>query len=348
MQASSKTTLLVPTFNRPFHLRRLLKYYETSGFQGQIRILDSSEQNKGTADEFSALHLTWQHFDSEIGMLDKAQHGLSLVDTSYVQWCADDDFIDPIGITECERFLESAPDYVAAQGKCVHFRVTGRSSAHVTPERIRDEPMFDVAADSSVARLFQHVVNYRPTHYALQRTEQLTQDLNRVAQISGPSLTLLEPMHSFNCVVAGKVKRLPVSFEYREQHVQRLSGRIPGWVDLITSEDWLGQFRILKDFVADLLTRHGISEDRSRDLSLFACQEWLKLYFDKYYVRKQEVAQILHQLHTASPGQCQDSLAIRWRRRLGQVRKLIQRERCECFPPNLLEAIQVNAEVMYK
>ena len=355
----AKTTILVPTFKRPFHLERLLSYYAACRFRGCVRILDSSPGTHLIRHHHEGLQVEWHDFDADIEILDKVLEGLRLIDTPYVQMCADDDFIDPVGINECERFLDSAPDFSAAQGECVHFQVSVKSAQDLSTKVIRHEPMSNIDDNDPVRRLFTHITNYRPTHYALQRTERQVSEFSRIAQISGAALTLLEPMFSFNCVISGKVKRLPICFEYREQHDQRLSGRIPGWADLITSSDWQPQFQIFGSFISDLLKRQGLSTDESDHLALLACQEWSKLCFNKYFVRKPEVEKILRQVSTHQIPNEKAPAPFSRKTPASLIRKFIGRRLrhlrggSHATPPSLpvsdqiLQAVRMNAESIY-
>ncbi len=286
------TTVLVPTFNRPHYLRRLLQYYDRVHFGGEILVLDSSEPGNETDCNGLSLNLQIIKYPSDIFLLDKAVAGVKLVTTEFTQNCADDDFIAAEGITVCESFLQQNPDYSAAQGHCVHFCVE-RNRQRFVVRKIRGEPNYDLDQDDPLARLAKHVSDYRPTHYALQRTDAVVKCFDASRALDRPSLQAMEVIPSMKCVLSGKVKRLPVPFEFREQHPHRLSGSIPHWIDLITSDDWQRQYKLLEQFLSVELA--GVSPPDAADegLAELYIQEWLRLCMKKYFVRKDRFEALL-------------------------------------------------------
>src|SRR5437016_7110246 len=104
-------TLLIPTMNRSDFLIRLMHYYYELKFEGCLFIGDSSNpehlaRTKAAVEKYrSRLNIIHQEYPG----LNNAQciHlMLNAVSTPYAAFIADDDFLVPRAIGQCERFLE--------------------------------------------------------------------------------------------------------------------------------------------------------------------------------------------------------------------------------------------------
>jgi hypothetical protein len=83
----SRYTLVIPTFNRPAHLRRLLGYMAARRFEYPIRVLDSSgddalAQNRETVGR-GGLDLVHDVYDPATPMHKKIELGLAPVESTF-------------------------------------------------------------------------------------------------------------------------------------------------------------------------------------------------------------------------------------------------------------------------
>ena len=343
-----KTTILIPTYNRPHHLQRLIAYYRSRGFCGQILVLDSSLDNLRLDERNFVGEVRLINYCSDISLLNKVADGITHVETPYLQLCADDDFIDTDGIAACQEFMDSAPDYSAAQGRCIHFSIA-IERGHAQPKLIRDEPLVSLDDDDPVKRLFAHLTDYRPTHYALQRLDQVKTNYATCMKLDDPSDQTREISPSIKCTLMGKVKRIDIAYEFRENHANRICYTILSWVDLVTSEDWRRQYLILEDFITEEFVALGKNGDAARHWAKLAIQEWLRLCMKKYFIRKAEVRRILEK-----PTLYEATLSERIRRmpwtaasmiRMFVNARLASKE--NVLPGPILDAIRSNAHEIY-
>ena len=99
-------TIIIPTYNRPNHLRRLLDYYNKYGKNFKIIVADSSSNenkklNKKSVLIFSNLNIFYLgSYSSKINAYYKISDALNHVNIKYSVLCADDDFIIPNGINQ--------------------------------------------------------------------------------------------------------------------------------------------------------------------------------------------------------------------------------------------------------
>ena len=127
---SPKVTLLIPTFNRPQYLLRILRFYQSYDFPFPILVLDSSDQeitNNELIHILKSENITHQKFKSDVFFVEKVSQGTNLLNTPYSVLCADDDFIFPDAIAASISFLESHSDFVMAYGSfIVHDLIDNR------------------------------------------------------------------------------------------------------------------------------------------------------------------------------------------------------------------------------
>ncbi len=121
-------TLLMPTMNRPIHVRRALEYYKKIGIPARLIILDSSskiikEENQITIKDLTTTDFAPLYIECEetISYMEKIVKGLSSIYTPYVALAADDDFFSAQGLHEAANFLRDNQDYLFAQGHWLGF-----------------------------------------------------------------------------------------------------------------------------------------------------------------------------------------------------------------------------------
>ena len=120
-----KVTILVPSYNRQVDLSRLVQYFVQLKFPYLICICDSSDagvsqENRRMCEQFSdVLEIEYWAYPPETDVFDKCVDALERVQTEYVVFCADDDFLLLDSLNNSQLFLEQNPDFVGCQGQCL-------------------------------------------------------------------------------------------------------------------------------------------------------------------------------------------------------------------------------------
>ncbi len=167
MASADSYTLLIPTYNRPDLLARLLRYLGHSAFPHPIQVLDSSGEvalarNAATC-AASGLRIRHRTFPGDIAVDRKWLEGIREVETPYVSYCADDDFVLAEALANCLRFLEAHPDHIACHGHYINFQAPGQYRTEYSgPSQ---------AGATALQRLWQWMRNYEAITYAVFRTE---------------------------------------------------------------------------------------------------------------------------------------------------------------------------------
>jgi glycosyltransferase domain-containing protein len=171
-------TIVIPTYNRPAYLRRILGYYNRTGIPLSVIVADSSpDKIKDLNREIceACLNLDIQYrgsYNSNLNPLHKVMDAVQRVSTPFVVLCADDDFIIPLGMLGAMEFLSVHPEYKMAQGKGMIFY-----SLDVIGEVQFGIPGMGIIIDDASAekRLIRHDEHYSPTFYAVHETDFLQQ-----------------------------------------------------------------------------------------------------------------------------------------------------------------------------
>lgn len=206
-------TIVIPTYNRPQLLSRLVNYYRAREPRLKLLVLDSSRPDivAENARSIAATGDAVRHlaFPQTLPMVGKIAQGLAEVATPFVSLCADDDIVFPDGLREATAFLAEHPDYVSAHGLYLNFRIAG-DEVHLT----REYSGAGNEAKHPGQRIFCLCQQYESLFYAAFRTPDLQQIA--VAATALPTLHFQELFQSVSALIKGKVKRFPKFYGGRQ------------------------------------------------------------------------------------------------------------------------------------
>jgi len=130
----SDCTIIIPTYNRPQYLNRILDYFDSFDDCYDIIVVDSSyDSNKALNKELVSSHkrarITYlSSYSPDTYFYDKLLDSLRHVKTKYCVMCADDDFIVPNGISQAVDFLDKNEEFIVAHGHYMSFWLEKDSS----------------------------------------------------------------------------------------------------------------------------------------------------------------------------------------------------------------------------
>ena len=205
-------SVIIPAHNRPDRLRRLLDYYSNTNID--VVVADSSKTIFPYTNDFPGI--TYWHFPQET-FLKKIYEILDKIETPYVFFCADDDFIVPGAVDKIIQFLEENPDYSVAQGHYLTFEVH-KKNIEFTPRYIRN---FDhkITADTASLRLAQYNNCYASHLYGVIRTtvfKKMYQACINDGQPVFRNLYLAEWYFILFSLINGKYATIPCFYSARE------------------------------------------------------------------------------------------------------------------------------------
>jgi len=270
-------TIVIPTYNRSDFLIRLFNYYADRDYKHWISIGDSStgehlERAKKAVKQFSKkLKIKFAEYPGLTEPQTTARL-IETIETPYLAWVADDDFIVPKGLNECVEFLKANPDYSVAFGKGILFTI-GSSGPH---GEIRNFSSYDLRAiedEAAAQRILNHLNDYSNSNFGAHRTEQFKKAYSNVVQLKDKGYTELTP----NCVstIQGKVKALNCFYLVRQTHDRRY--RLPDLYDWVTGPNWHPSYQVFFETCSkELAEKDGISEEEAQEVVKQAFWSYLK------------------------------------------------------------------------
>jgi len=218
-------TLVIPTFNRPELLGRLLRYLELQSARFNVLVLDSStpDNKSKNAQAVASVKLRIRRLEYDTGLSPFAKFlaGTEAVDTAFLSLCADDDIVVVQSVAQLVEFLQHNDDYSAAHGFYFNFHETraperpgdaarkpgAGSQTKVTSLFYRSPSIADEQPVQRVAQLFRR---YEALTYAVYRTAVARHVYEESQKVE--SILARELLAGALTVAAGKSARLKIIY----------------------------------------------------------------------------------------------------------------------------------------
>ena len=283
-------TIIIPTYNRPKYLRRILDYY--NGFEENYNIIvaDSSSNenkkiNKINILLFSNLDIFYLgNYSSKIKPCNKITDALNHANTKYSVLCADDDFITPNGINKSVEFLENNQDFSVAQGHYIsfHLRTTKKGRQQFLCRSLYSGKQINFPEAGE--RLFYHLSNYQiPTYYAVHRTDLLKMIFKDTVKFTDDG-RFEELLPTMLTLIYGKMIILDVLYSAREKNYGSVGPIRKIFKDFIKNKTYDIKYNKFKNcLVRHLIKNSHISSDEAKKLIDKAMTEFLSKYYPKSF-----------------------------------------------------------------
>ncbi|MDD4979814.1 MAG: TIGR00180 family glycosyltransferase [Candidatus Omnitrophica bacterium] len=231
-------TIVIPTYNRSYYLKRLLSYYNEYLDRNKYKIIiaDSSscenkKQNKKIIEQFPGLGILYlNEYPADINMLSKICSVLCHIKSEYCVICADDDFITPQGIEQSISFLKKNDDFTVVYGLGFAFwlKHAQENKQHFYRGRIIQHS--SVTFSEPKERLIYHLLNYVPTFYGVHRSDFLRTIFKELKEFTSDPV-FGELFLSMLTLIYGKMKCLDVFYTARDKGGNIKSNRQVFWLN---------------------------------------------------------------------------------------------------------------------
>jgi glycosyltransferase domain-containing protein len=246
-----KLTVIIPTYNRPEHLKKSIEYWGQS--VNKIIIVDgSSIPYLGDLTN----NLVYQHFPG-LNIFERLTEVIKIIETPYVVLCADDDFHGFNALNKCVSYLDDNVDYQSVQGRCLAYELID-NIAHFSTI-YKKYWFFEVVAEHPRQRLIEAMNPYMHQIYSVQRTPCLANMFAELPRIQNGRV--FELHLSMIASVYGKHKVLPFFYSIREI-IEGSGGQteetIESWLKRIENQKDL---EIWKTSVARIYNNYVVNSD---------------------------------------------------------------------------------------
>lgn len=215
-------TLIIPTYNRPDFLKRILNYYNQSNIVAEIIVADSSNPtnkilNKKIVQSFPKLNILYLNkFSPVLVSHHKFAKMVEFVKTKYCVFCADDDFIMPNGIKQSVNFLEKNPDYSAAHGTYISFYIYKSLTGIKEFWWKYIYPYKSITSSDASERTKLHPTDCFQVIWAVRRTHTVKTCYKELLRSKVNPYLFGELLPDILTVILGKTKRLDVFYAARQ------------------------------------------------------------------------------------------------------------------------------------
>jgi len=298
---------VIPTYNRPYYLQRILDYYHKHGSDFNIIVADSSsEENKKLNKKIilSFLNLNIQYLDKypkEINPHHKFADMVNYAKEKYCVFCADDDFVTPNGIRQSVNFLENNPDFTVAHG---HYITFGLKVKNDREKQFYWETRYlnkSITFSDPKNRLIKHLSEYfQPTLYGVHRTDFLKMVYKEFLKSKTDPLLFGELLPSMLTLIYGKMKSLDVLYMARQDY-SRCPGYWPSLRDFMNKGKYDEEYVKFKECLAvHLHKKSQLSIEKSKKVIDNAMSMYIKknCSFSYKYFLVSKIKYILNVLHT--------------------------------------------------
>lgn len=279
-------TIIIPTYNRPKSLERILNYYIKSGEDFHFIVADSSnkknkEENKKIVGPKQELKVTYlDDYQEDINPWLKFADAAGRVKTTYCLFCGDDDFILPSSIIKAVDFLEKNSDFALAQGRKVIFYkdFSGKIQWKET------ENCESIEFSDPVARFKKQLADYSmATFSAVHRTDILKIIFAETAKFTNDN-RFGELLPSALALIYGKMKCLDIfygAYEVSSKSTGIVAKSIPEFIAEGSFTEKYNNFR--KCLSLYLIKKVGISEENSEKIIDESMADYLSKNYPEGY-----------------------------------------------------------------
>lgn len=279
----NKTTILLLLKDRPEFTKRWLHVHEMLNFQIPIHIADGSlaKKNEKIISEFlkrnKRLKIDYKHYGKDIDLptfYRKITNAIKSINSQYVIFTCNDDFLIEKSIIEGADFLENNKGYVATAGpvydttmcqtKLEHTQIWGKLS-----HPINQYPAFDRKEELAESRIYNFLAGRKNSYIfmALHRRDALLKTNEIIEQSCPPDLRLQEHLLSMMTLCFGKVSGAMPCMTFHQNNPGESAGKDiikkGTWYQWIQSKEW---FEFYKKMISVLVENISESEYSTTDL----------------------------------------------------------------------------------
>ena len=288
----NRFTIIIPTYNRPEYLKRILSYYLHFGIT--ILVADSSNEIFPYIDDYKNKiiykHTPQEYFAKKVYDISK------FICSPYIVMCADDDFIIPETINQIINFLEKNLTYKSGQGLYLTFSYNNNIITNTLKyKHLIGENLFE---DSSYKRILHLMGNYFHFYYSVYHTDIFVHCYENLIHENIPIITNLNLLEIFNAnytAINGKHIILPLLYSAREKISDSAGSYTDGMDKVISQKKYRTEY---KNFI-NLLSEHL---SKTENISFYNAKHIIKKairrYMNKHYSKKKKIINFINVLKT--------------------------------------------------
>lgn len=279
----NKTTILLLLKDRPEFTKRWLHVHEMLNLQIPIHIADGSltKKNEKIISEFikinKRLKIDYKHYGKDIDLpafYRKTTNAIKSIDSEYLIFACNDDFLIEASINEGEVFLENNKGYVAAAGPVYDITMCQTKPEHnqiwgILSQPINQYPAFDRKEELAESRIYNFLAGRKNSYIwsALHRKKVFLRTNQIIERTCPPDLRFQEHLLSMMTLCFGKICGAMPCMTFHQNNSGESEGenllRKGTWYQWIQSKEWFDFYRKMITVLVENITE---SEHSAIDL----------------------------------------------------------------------------------
>lgn len=260
----NRLSIIMPTADyRVQYFRQCLKHLNSEKFDGDLIILDFGKERLDTMglwserDSFETRHY---YYGPDVPYFERMQDGAKKVETPFVLFYPDDDFMFFDVMEKCVDLLENDRSYSVAQGKALRF-VDEKNP--ITFQPYQKLPTED---DSPFVRFLRLYKSYNHHVYVVQRRESFLRKMVLGSRFTN-DVMFWQYFDAAVSVVEGKTAVFPSIGMVRRIHnlgwgqQQAVNRDRTAFPHLLLADDFTDKFRFFREQLVELLSDAGVIFD---------------------------------------------------------------------------------------
>ncbi|MDO8504047.1 MAG: TIGR00180 family glycosyltransferase [bacterium] len=291
----TKITIIIPTYNRPHCLKRILNYYYSfielpkeakmkDDFEFIVADSSSPEnkiKNKEIISRFCDLNIRHiKNYPEEMNPWHKFADAVKYAKNEYCLFCSDDDFVFPKSVVFCADFLRNNSSFAAAHGHYIMFRLEEKGGGKAF--WLSDNSLESITNSRAEIRLKEHLSNYiLPTFSALHRTKLLQMALEETTKFTNDN-RFGELLPSMLVPIYGKIKCFDLPYAVQEMNVGSVGTTTETLEDFIKEGSYEEKYRKFRGCLSTNLSLNSkLSREESEKIIDLAMADYLGKNYPK-------------------------------------------------------------------
>jgi len=234
-----------------------------------ILLADSSDdtlakENQLIIRKFPNLNIIYQKFPNSIHPMEKISKAADYLETPYVVYIADDDYLNIEVIPKMITFLEENDDFSLVHGKYFGFEYNH--------DKIETRKIYQIISreeEEGINRISQNFSNYKLLLlHAIQRTDEFKQ-IWEITALNSNNFRFGELLSSAISLSFGKSRCMDIPYEIREINTSSLGHKKKGINGFIADGSYDAQFYKFKEAILNHLENQSTKLPRSELESQF-------------------------------------------------------------------------------
>ncbi len=301
----TKVSIIIPTYNRPNCLKRILNYYDSfregeenrfssspfavarerkDDFEFIVADSSSNENKKinreiiASLENFKVLYLG--DYLENINPWCKFADAVSYAKSEFCLFCSDDDFVIPKNAIFCADFLKNNPNFTAAHGRYILFCLKKEKGGEKKIYWTSGYALESMTNPKAELRLKEHLSDYvLATFSAVHRTSFLKMALEETAKWA-PDNRFGELLASMLALIYGKLKCFNLPYAVQEINTNSTGTTTKTLEDFIREGSYGDKYTNFRKCLAKHL---GKNSELSQENSEKIIDEAMAAYLKKNY-----------------------------------------------------------------